>query len=352
MIEIIQTCCTGFLVDRTHSDRCNCTIQIIAANIIPVCSACLIQTMLNPHLMQITQGRDFLSFFIRQSSIVLHVRFSLNKPFIHSLCNAVLHIRESADMDHHRAMLCVVTAQITNRIKQQEVRHSLIHAGRQRIHFQRLLMGKREEQIHLFTPQRNENVSECGGLTKNLVCTNIIGWGCQRINKVSGEQIVANHFIFRLRVNENIGKRRCSDAQIRRLIKFVQKLTNTSIDCCRVVVFILRIDGCVIGLVVNQKHWQHDFPSGIVTALGKPFNQIVQDSLVLFYDQNNRVRNTLKVQIIALQNIDIKIFRNRCKGSDTFMYTISAYTNRQVFDFLFRFRIQIIFTLSARELSI
>lgn len=42
-----------------------------------------------------------LALFIIQSSIILHVGLYLNKPFIYSFCNSVLHICKTANMSYY-----------------------------------------------------------------------------------------------------------------------------------------------------------------------------------------------------------------------------------------------------------
>ena len=156
MIEIIQTGCTGFLVYSPCCDRRNGSIEVFRTYFVPTYAADCFQFMLVPNFMEVTKIADFLTLGRRQCSVILHIGFYLNEPFIYRLGDAVLNVSESADMDHHRPMFCIVSSQIANRIKHQKIRHSFIQTGRKCINFEIFFVGKREKQIHLITPQRDK----------------------------------------------------------------------------------------------------------------------------------------------------------------------------------------------------
>ena len=272
MIEIVQTGCTGLLVYSPYCNRSDSSIEVFRTYFIPTHAADRFQFMLVPNFAEVTKIADFLTLGRRQCSIILHIGFHLNKPFIHRLGDAVLNVSESADMDHHRSMFCVVSSQITNRIEQQKIRHSFIQTGRKCINYEILFVGKREEQIHLITPQRDKCIRKAGLITKNLVCTNVVSRRSQRIDEISREQIIAYHLIFRFRINENISEGGCSNAKVRRLIELMKQLSDTGIDSSRAVVLAAGIYRRIISLIVNQQHRKHNLASGVISAFRQPFD--------------------------------------------------------------------------------
>lgn len=154
-----------------------------------------------------------------------------------------------ADIDHHSAMLFGLTPQITNRVCQHKGCDCLTQT-----------VGDCSRDVFFFVLDGNVVLavavvfdhivvfSVCG---ENTGSTNIVGGSFQRINEISGEQIVVKHFLRGIWINEDIGIRGGGKANIAGLGEQLQYFTDIFVDCCGIVI-VLGVDGSVICFVVNS----------------------------------------------------------------------------------------------------
>ncbi|MBT9147678.1 MAG: hypothetical protein DDT32_01443 [Syntrophomonadaceae bacterium] len=86
----------------------------------------------------------------------------------------ILHVRKSADMNHHGAMLSIIPSDIADSINEQEIHYSLFHARRQIINDKILFVIKRKEDIHLLRMEFLQRISELSLFSEYVVCTDVV----------------------------------------------------------------------------------------------------------------------------------------------------------------------------------
>ena len=123
-----------------------------------------------------------------------------------------------------------------------------------------------------------------------LLGTEIGCWSIQAIDEVAREKLFVHIIAIGIRIDEDIGERRCRISNIARLREQTQNAANHGIRPGRVQVLLVRVDRCVVGLVVDQQHGHVGdavFPFGV--QLLQPFVQCSERRDVLLDDQDDRL---------------------------------------------------------------
>ena len=149
-------------------------------------------------------------------------------------------------MYHHRAMLCIVTAIISDSVGKQKIVCCYIQIFWQAGNYKVFFVLCRETVFQIKHVNRFKHAKMIAIVPKDAICPDIVRWCRKSIDKICWEQIFV---VFR--INKNIGKRSRCNAEVCILAEKKQQSANTVVNCSRRRIRVLRIYRCIISLIIN-----------------------------------------------------------------------------------------------------
>jgi hypothetical protein len=139
------------------------------------------------------------------------------------------------------------------------------------------------------------------GVEEYLLRSEIVRWCVQTDDEMARKQVLLQRIVIRVRVDEDVGKRRSRVADVAATVKQGEQLADLPIDPGYFVAGIRGVDLGVIGFIVNQQHWlAHHLSALVDRMLLEPFQQVLERAGILLYHQY--VRNIVLTDLAGIRS--------------------------------------------------